>query len=167
MALISYTQLQDNTDADAEDINSRFGQVIDQINGNIDSENLRDGSVTREKLANGSVTTDKLNVRKYVDGNGWTVVDYGTNKDYYMKRSILANLPAKSIHKEGMNLPEGITSLDSCVIVTSIRCNLAEATVVITNDNNPNRFGVTVTNNHQSYNATNFSATVYFWLKVL
>lgn len=82
MALISYNQIQDQTPANANSINSRFAVVYGAINGNIDQENIKNGAITREKIANGSINKDKLDIKKYVDANGWTVTDMGGVKTY-------------------------------------------------------------------------------------
>lgn len=51
MGLVSYTNLENNTPADANGINQRFGGVLEQVNGNLDSTNIRKGSITRELLS--------------------------------------------------------------------------------------------------------------------
>ena len=40
MGLISYSQLQDGTEAVANDLNNRFGTIYNEFNGNIDAANL-------------------------------------------------------------------------------------------------------------------------------
>lgn len=62
--------------------NSRFSAIQEVINGNVDSDNLKAGGVTREKIANGAIDSSKLAIQKYVDANGWTVVDMGGLKSY-------------------------------------------------------------------------------------
>ena len=62
--------------------NSRFATLTTVINGNIDSDNLKNGGVTREKIANGSIDSSKLDIQKYIDANGWTVTDMGGLKTY-------------------------------------------------------------------------------------
>ena len=82
MGLINYTNLEDNTSADANKFNERFGAIVDEVNGNLDSQNLKNGAVTREKIAAGAVTSDKLAISRTVDERGWTVEDYGAFKRY-------------------------------------------------------------------------------------
>ena len=82
MGLITLTNIEDGQDAVANALNERFGKIVDTVNGNIDSQNLKNNAVTREKIAPQSVTSDKLFVDRYIDENGWTVVDYGTTKTY-------------------------------------------------------------------------------------
>lgn len=60
MSLISYTQLEDNTPASANSINNRFAPLYDEVNGNLDSQNLKNEAVTEPKLAPLSVTSSKL-----------------------------------------------------------------------------------------------------------
>ena len=51
MALVPYTNIEDGADAGANDINGRFGDVLGQVNGNLDASNIRKGSLTRELFA--------------------------------------------------------------------------------------------------------------------
>lgn len=51
MALVPYTNIEDGADAGANDINGRFGDVLGQVNGNLDASNIRNGSLTRELFA--------------------------------------------------------------------------------------------------------------------
>ena len=62
--------------------NSRYAAITTVLNGNVDSDNLKNGAVTREKIAAGAVSSDKITVYRYVDANGWTVNDLGTTKTY-------------------------------------------------------------------------------------
>jgi len=62
MGLISYTNIEDNTPASANVLNQRFGDIIDEVNGNLDSANLKDQAVTRAKIATGAVNNDKLDL---------------------------------------------------------------------------------------------------------
>ena len=70
MGLISYSQLQDGTEAVANDLNNRFGTIYNEFNGNIDAANLKNSAVTREKIADTSITKDKLALRQYSNGYG-------------------------------------------------------------------------------------------------
>ena len=82
MGLVSYTQLEDGTDALANDMNERFGKIYGEFNGNIDSANLKNSAVTREKIAPQAITSDKLLVKREYDQDGWLVTDYGGYKRY-------------------------------------------------------------------------------------
>lgn len=62
--------------------NSRFAAIQTVLNGNVDSDNLKAGAVTREKIANQAIDSSKIDIVKYVDANGWTVVDFGGSKTY-------------------------------------------------------------------------------------
>lgn len=48
MGLVQYTNLEDGNPASANDINKRFGDVLAQVNGNLDATNIKNGSLTRE-----------------------------------------------------------------------------------------------------------------------
>lgn len=80
--LVNIEPIQTGASATPNLWNQRFAAITSVINGNIDSDNLKNNAVTREKIAPGAVTSDKLFVNRYIDDNGWTVVDYGTTKTY-------------------------------------------------------------------------------------
>lgn len=74
MSLISYTQLEDNTPASANSINNRFAPLYDEVNGNLDVQNLKNGAVTEPKLGTASVTASKLGSKAVLPskmGNVW------------------------------------------------------------------------------------------------
>lgn len=80
MSLINYEQLEDGFDASANLWNERFGILFNEINGNLDSANLKNGAVTEAKIADGAVTSSKLGFEKYIDDNGWLITDLGLVK---------------------------------------------------------------------------------------
>ena len=82
MGLVNITPIEDGTSATANSINEPIGKIVAEINGNIDTANLKNSSVTRDKIASGAVTSDKLNVSMTIDDNGWTVKDFGSTKTY-------------------------------------------------------------------------------------
>lgn len=86
MGLINYEQLEDGFDASANLWNERFGILFNEINGNLDSANLKNGAVTNPKIAPGAVTSDKLGFEQYVDDNGWLITDLGLVKLATKKR---------------------------------------------------------------------------------
>ncbi len=51
MGLVPYTNIEDSNAAEANDINTRFGDVLAQVNGNLDASNIKNSSITRELLA--------------------------------------------------------------------------------------------------------------------
>lgn len=106
MGLITLTNIEDGQDAVANALNERFGKIVDTVNGNIDSQNLKNNAVTREKIAPQSVTSDKLNITKSIDENGWMVTDYGTHRQYN-KRVQFHGGTGFGI-KDADNLPVGI-----------------------------------------------------------
>lgn len=82
MGLVTYTNLEDGTDVDANKFNERFGAIIAQINGNLDSANFKAGGVPASALANevfsmmwpvGSVYTNATD-----DTNPGTLLGFGT-----------------------------------------------------------------------------------------
>jgi len=104
MTLLNITDVQDDTAADANDLNIRFTQVSQVVNGNIDAQNLLDSAVTSGKLASSSVTSTKLAPGVTQDANGWTVFDMGTFKMY--KKKVTTTL-------SGFNGPAFVTALSS------------------------------------------------------
>ncbi len=50
MGLITYENLEDGTPVTANIFNERFAQIIAQLNGNINDENLQDDGISKEKL---------------------------------------------------------------------------------------------------------------------
>lgn len=56
MALVSYTNIEDGVSADANVWNSRFGDILAALNGNIDASNIKNGSITRELFASDAIS---------------------------------------------------------------------------------------------------------------
>lgn len=50
MGLITYTNLEDGTPVTANVFNERFAQIIAQLNGQIDENNLKDAGISKAKL---------------------------------------------------------------------------------------------------------------------
>lgn len=59
MALISFTDIQNNTTADANDVNDIFDIIFNEFNGNIEAANIKDSTITAAKLANDAITMTK------------------------------------------------------------------------------------------------------------
>jgi len=68
MPTISTTLPSDGETIDAADVNTPFNDILNVVNGNIDSDNLADDAVTTDKIADGAVTQDKLNAASLT---GW------------------------------------------------------------------------------------------------
>lgn len=51
MALVEYTNIKDGDSADANVWNSRYADLLEQLNGNLDRTNIKNGSLTRELFA--------------------------------------------------------------------------------------------------------------------
>lgn len=50
MGLITYENLEDGTPITANVFNERFAQIISQLNGNIDVNNIKNAGISKEKL---------------------------------------------------------------------------------------------------------------------
>ena len=116
MGLITYTNLEDDTTADANKFNTRFGAIIDEVNGNLDSANLKNGAVTTSKLADGAVTSAKMDTDQYIDANGWTVTDVGGVLSWrrsWALNSVTVPPLTQGVGfytvEEAVNLPEGLS----------------------------------------------------------
>jgi len=93
--------------------NSRFAAITEVVNGNLDSDNYKNGSITREKIATGAVSSDKIAVDRYIDANGWTVNDLGTTKTYtyaYAVNGVTVNSGARKDNLTPIRPPVGRTS---------------------------------------------------------
>lgn len=60
MALINIPDVQNLDPATPASLNSRFGLIADEINGNLDTNNIATGGVGAANLASSSVTTAKV-----------------------------------------------------------------------------------------------------------
>lgn len=60
MGLITIPDIQNLDPATPELFNERYGEIVDEVNGNLDADNLADGAVTAPKLATNSVATAKV-----------------------------------------------------------------------------------------------------------
>ncbi len=118
MGLINYTNIEDNTPALANGLNERFGAIVDEVNGNLSSQNLANSAVTREKIAPGAVSSDKLDLSYTTDANGWQVFDFGPFKRYV--RSVVT-LPGSSRNFDAIPYPVGV-----------VRANVKEVSVALT-----------------------------------
>lgn len=97
--------------------NSRYAAITEVLNGNIDSDNIRNNGITREKIAAGAVSSDKLTIDKYIDDNGWTVTDYGTTKSYrYEKRGNITINGMSGFEMFRIKLPVGVNSIDDVYV---------------------------------------------------
>ena len=61
--LLQYEQIEDGFSASANLWNERFAPLYDAINGNLDSQNLKNNAVTEPKIATGAVTASKLGAK--------------------------------------------------------------------------------------------------------
>lgn len=90
MGLISVSNINNGDSASDSLFNTRFGAIVNEINGNLDQDNIKDSSITTAKINNASVTPAKMGLTKTVDANGWTVYDYGSWKEYEKRFTGLA-----------------------------------------------------------------------------
>lgn len=51
MSLIDYTNIENNQPATANMFNERFGKIVQELNGNLDGTNMKDGGIPLSKLA--------------------------------------------------------------------------------------------------------------------
>ena len=107
--LVNIEPIQTGASATPNLWNQRFASITSVINGNIDSDNLKNNAVTREKIAPGAVTSDKLFVNRYIDDRGWTVSDYGGYKRYTRHGVYNGTLPANgwAIQRTDIPFPAG------------------------------------------------------------
>lgn len=71
MGLINIPPVE-NGDANDENLyNSRFAPIVDEINGNLDSDNLATNAITTPKITNGAVTNAKLDTSVGGLGGEW------------------------------------------------------------------------------------------------
>ena len=107
--LVNIEPIQTGASATPNLWNQRFAAITSAINGNIDSDNLKNNAVTREKIAPGAVTSDKLFVDRYIDDSGWTVSDYGGYKRYTRHGVYNGTLPAHGwgIQNTNISFPAG------------------------------------------------------------
>lgn len=112
MGLIQYEQIEDGNPASGNSLNERFGKLYGEFNGNIDSDNLKNGAVTGPKIATNAVTSDKIDTDRYYDENGWLVNDLGTTKTYsYVYDINGVSMPglARKDNLPGIKVPTGRT----------------------------------------------------------
>ncbi len=74
--------------------NSRFAVLTTVLNGNVDSDNLKNSGVTREKIAPGAVASDKLDLANTTDSRGWESFSFG-NFRVYTKQVVNNESPYK------------------------------------------------------------------------
>lgn len=72
------TTFQPHTKAEADQVNAEFDNILDAINGNLETDNFLPGSVATSSLATGAVTSDKI------ADHTITVDDIATNTGSYV-----------------------------------------------------------------------------------
>lgn len=73
MGMIDYTNIENDAPATANLWNERFGQIVNEINGNIEGENIKDNSIPMSKLV------DDVFERLYPIGSIYTNATDNTN----------------------------------------------------------------------------------------
>lgn len=165
MGLITYTNLEDDTTADANKFNERFGAIVDEVNGNIDTQNLKNSAVTREKIASGAVTSDKLSITKTIDANGWTVTDYGTTKDWTYRKSGSLSINSNTWVRVEVPLPEGITNINDVFLALAPYSDWTEIIFTIVPAAGTDKIYMNVYNAHKTANSGSFNYRIDFTLK--
>lgn len=93
MGLINLTNLEDGQFASANQINQRFGTVVDTINGNIEGVNIKNGSITQQKLANNTLErmwpVGSVYINASDDTNPGTTIGFGTWEVFATGRMLL------------------------------------------------------------------------------
>jgi hypothetical protein len=87
MGVLTYTKLEDGTFANANGLNERFGKIIAELNGKLDSDNLAQYAVENRNIAPLAVTADKMLLESDVDANGWTYFNWGDFRVYTKHQS--------------------------------------------------------------------------------
>lgn len=156
--LVNIEPIQTGASATPNLWNQRFAVITEAINGNIDSDNLKNRGVTNEKIANGAVTSDKLAVNKYIDDNGWTVTDFGTQKTYrYQKTGTITLGSNRGVAFFDIPLPVGINNINDVFLEWSAIQQSQEIiyTVYRTSTGDTKRIYVRAWNTHQSATINN------------
>lgn len=165
MGLITLTNIEDGQDAVANALNERFGRIVDVINGNIESQNLKNNAVTREKIAPQSVTSDKLSITKEYDDNGWLVTDYGTTKDYTYREAGTLSINSNTWKRLTVPLPQGITSINDVFISLAPFSDWTEAIFTIVPAAGTDKIYINVYNAHKTANSGSFTYRIDFSVK--
>lgn len=167
MGLIHYEQLEDDWDASANLWNERFGILFNEINGNIDTVNIKNGAITSAKIAPGAVTSDKMFVEKYIDDRGWTVEDYGSTKDYYTRKTGTITVNPQQWTRINQEFPIGISSVNEAIISMATHSDWTELLFTIVPAAGNDKIYINVFNTHPNQKATNIPYKIDFNVKRL
>ena len=161
MGLIQFEQFEDGVDATANLFNEQIAKIYNEFDGNIESENLKNGAVTSAKIATGAVTSDKISTSKYTDDNGWLVQDFGTFK-MYSRKATVTNITLAEGERNGVATvvaPIG-KSRDNLIFLTSWHGGYGGHAITGTEDSGDNSIGIILAHNWPSALTFNGSINV-------
>lgn len=134
MTLVNITDIQTNDDAIPELWNSRFGAIVNVINGHIDQTNLADSGVTTDKIANAAVTAVKMETQQIwqavVYSNSWVDFDAATYFGVQYYKDSLG-----IVHMRGA-AKNGTTTAGTTMITLPAGYRPGRALAVVVNSNN-------------------------------
>jgi hypothetical protein len=108
MGLVSYTPISEGTDINGSDVNTLINALAAEINGNIDSANIKDNAVITSKILNANVTSSKLSLdlAESVLGSMWTSAATAT----WQATTLSITLPTAGTWLIFCELRHGLTS---------------------------------------------------------
>lgn len=137
------TTFQPHTKAEADQVNAEFDNILNAINGNLETDNFLPGSVATSSLATGAVTSDKI------ADHTITVDDIATNTGAYIyNRRVGCFLNGDQGTSAGIH---GFQVLTPCeVVIDGTRAALA-ATATVSMLDNQDGGGIGVATWHYVY----------------
>jgi hypothetical protein len=119
------TDFVPNTKAEADEVDAEFDNIISAINGNLDSDNIRDGGIATSDLATGAVTEEK------VSQHTLTLTSIATNTGAYLYNRRVGCL--LNGDQSGVDGTRGFKVLTPCeVVIDGVRAVLAATADVST-----------------------------------
>lgn len=105
MGLINVPTVNTNDAINKELFNSRFGEISDEINGNLDSNNISAGGINTANLADNAVTAAKIEDQEawteVTYSNSWVAYDVTPFKGWYYMKDSLGFVHLKGLGKNG------------------------------------------------------------------
>ena len=169
MSLVEFEDLPStDTPINAANLNNNFNELAELNNINdlstistIDTQDLIPiVDVSESETKKVSISSLKSNINAYtksVDNNGWTVVDFGTHKEYYKKgvNQVTVSGGGWSAGIFGVNIPADLSSISDCVLTSSIIADDGAITTNIGANSDSTSILVNVTNQYGSSVTTN------------
>lgn len=110
MSTITYQNIENDSPASANVLNERFGQIVNEINGNLDSSNIKDGAITLAKVS--SEIYEKMYpigsvyINASVDTNPGTLLGFGTWEAYGKGRVLVGKADSGTFASAGSETGE-------------------------------------------------------------